>query len=196
MNARFFVALCAGPLLAGALTVASAKGVQEEGGSPAITATVAEVARAIDRSGFAAAHPGVKVTREGNTVTIAYHTRSWLVYGSGKDGSWAKEPRSETGPDSDGYVITFSVAPKRDEAPQTDFGEHGMALKGLMDEERTGQTTGMLREPYWTVYGCKLDLPARRQRLFCNVEFNRRTDRALLRKAIASVAKAFEPHRP
>ncbi|HLJ54528.1 MAG TPA: hypothetical protein VKT77_05765 [Chthonomonadaceae bacterium] len=187
-------ALCAAPLLACAMAQALTRGVQrEEGVSSSTAATVADVARAIDRSGFAAAHPGVTVTRDGNTVTIAYHTRSWLVYTAGMDGTWSKEPRNETGPDTDGFLITVSVAPMRDEAEQVSFREHGMALKGLIEEEKTGQSAHLLRYPYWTVYGCDLDLPARGQRLFFNVEINHRTNRPLLRKALALVARAFEP---
>ena len=160
---------------------------------PAVDSVLDPVEKSIKNTGFLKAHPAFKLTREGNALILSYHPKEWLVYSSGMNGIWSKDPHKQVGPDSDAIIITVSVLDLKEATQeQSPFRASGFDLKGLDEELSTGRLSHVLRRPYWSLYGCGMDLPKRGVKVSCNIEFNNRTDQKLLRRAFAPITGTFE----
>ena len=211
LKLKFAAGVCLAALITGgAATVAiSATGVGGNG-TPGPAATPAQAAasgstaalaadiskslndleRAYQASGFLKEHEGAKLTKGGDSLTVSWHTREWLVYRSGMDGKWTKEPGKETGPDSDGIVITIWVSGLQHPEEQWAGRYPELSLKN-MAADQTANSDSMLREPYWRTYGCGAAVPGRRVYVSVNIEMNNRTDRKLIESAFAPVLAVF-----
>ena|ERR1051326_4684608 len=167
-----------------------------------VTACVKTVERAFRESGLLKGQTEFRLTNSNNSVTLSYHTREWLVYYAGKDGRWSAEPRKETGPDTDGIIITASFTPLEDlpskgsgfgvnETEQWDGRYPNLDLKGMDLAERSEIISPIIRHPYWRTYGCGTVITDRRVWVRVHVAFNNRTNRKLLEQAFSPIVAAF-----
>lgn len=160
--------------------------------SPAVDSAVNDVERAFKMSAFQKAHPEFKITRDGNSIVISFHPKAWTVYGSDMRGEWSKTPHNETGPDSDGLVVTVSAVDLKDgELEQFAGRAVGLDLREFEANDRAVGNMHIIRHPYWSVYCCGQDYLKRGITLAYNIAFNNRTDHKLLREAFAPLATSL-----
>jgi len=179
MNSRpgtFFMA-CAFCFLAGSAPCIA------EAPKEVLSDKIATLEHAYESSGFLKTHPDVVITKNDNSLTLTFHAREWLVYGCGMDGRWTKDPRKETGPDSDGMVITVMLDDQGPESEQWAGRYRELNLKGI--------DSNYMREPYWQTYGCGTQLSNSRIYARVNIAMNNRTDRKLVEEAFAPIVTAF-----
>jgi hypothetical protein len=161
-------------------------------GSGTVDAVLNDVERAFKQSSFQKAHPEYKIRRDNYTVMISYHPKQWLVYGSSMTGEWSKTPHNETGPDSDGLIITIAAVDLKDAVPEQFAGRaNGFDLQEFDGRNGPVGNAHVIRHPYWSVYCCGQEFAKRGVKVTCNIEFNNRTDRKLLREAFAPIAKSL-----
>jgi len=160
--------------------------------SAAAAVTLNEIDRAYRQSSIVRGHRGFQLSREGGVIVLKYHPRQWLTYTAGMDGTWSKEQRPELGPDSDGIVITIRISdPSAGLEQQADFRAPGFTLQFMDQQDAPGRLSHTLRRPYWSTYGTELSLPKRRVTIFCDINYNNRTSRDLIKEAFAPLAGAY-----
>ena len=126
-----------------------ASAAQERRNSPAADVVLSQIKHAFAQSAFHKAHPEYKVAIEGNTLTLTYHPRAWVVYGCSMSGEWSKTPNNETGPDSDGLILTVSAIDLKDAGQEQFAGRaEGLDLSGFDTYSPVSGNMHVIRNPY------------------------------------------------